>query len=41
MSPFLQPVNTKQYPDYVEEVEQPMDLLTVKKNLVNGYVTKN
>ena len=38
VSPFLQPVDKKEYPDYSEVVKKPMDLTTVKKNLVNGYV---
>ena len=40
VSPFLQPVNTKRYSEYLKIVEKPMDLKTMKQNLVNGYVTK-
>ncbi|TPX68903.1 hypothetical protein SpCBS45565_g02812 [Spizellomyces sp. 'palustris'] len=33
--PFLQPVSRVLYPDYFEIVKEPMDLLTVRKNLRN------
>lgn len=36
--PFLQPVNTKQFPTYKKVIKQPMDLATIKKKLdSNGY----
>ena len=38
MSDFLQPVNTEEYTGYLKVVKKPMDLKTVKQNLVNGFV---
>jgi len=39
-APFLQPVDTKDYPDYLDEIENPMDLGTVKCKLSNSqYLT--
>ena len=30
---FLQPVNTKKVPDYLEKISHPMDLQTIKENI--------
>lgn len=32
---FLQPVNTKKVPDYLEKVKTPMDLQTIRENIQN------
>jgi len=37
--PFRQPVDTKQYPEYIRFVEKPMDLSTIRKKLYCGEYT--
>ena len=33
VEPFLEPVNTKEFPDYLDYVFHPMDLSTLEKNI--------
>jgi len=34
--PFLEPVNTRQFPTYKKVIKTPMDLSTIKKGLTAG-----
>jgi hypothetical protein len=38
---FKEPVNTKEVPDYIKIVKKPMDLSTIRANIVNGKYAKN
>lgn len=35
-TPFREPVDTMQFPDYLQIIDTPMDLRTVKEDLLGG-----
>lgn len=34
--PFREPVDTLEHPDYLQIIDTPMDLLTIKEELIRG-----